>query len=193
MTSEIRSATNTNPVVTLRPLTMGDRDCVRRWMADPAVINFTVLVPGPEYGPVEPYDAEAADRYLECLVRDPDRRSFAIEVDQRHVGNVGLRNYDPNNPVAECFIEIGEGPLRRRGVGRAAMVQLLELAFGIYGVQRVRLGVFEFNVAAIRLYRSLGFDDDGEYGSHYVEGRYFRVIAMAVDRQGWIAQRTVGR
>ncbi len=175
--------------VRLRRLKMSDRARIRRWMSDPAVIHFTVLVPGPEYGPVEPYDDDAADRYLELLVRDPDRRSYAIEVDGAHVGNVGLKNHDFDNGVAECFIEIGERSLRRRGVGAQAMGQLLDVAFDEVGLQRVRLGVFEFNVAAIKLYKKLGFVDDGLYGSHWVDGRFWQVNAMEVDVRRWRRRR----
>jgi RimJ/RimL family protein N-acetyltransferase len=171
--------------VRLRRLRLNDRARVRRWMADPAVIRFTVLVPGPEYGPVEPYDDAAADRYLDLLVRDPDRRSFAIEVDGVHVGNIGLKNHDWENGHAECFVEIGELDMRRQGVGVAAMSALLDVAFNDLRLRRVRLGVFEFNVAAIRLYKKIGFVDDGLYGSHWVDGRFWAVNAMEMDARRW--------
>jgi RimJ/RimL family protein N-acetyltransferase len=173
--------------VRLRPLRMADAPRVRRWMADLAVIRFTVVVPGPEYGPVEPYAPAEADRYLEVLVRDPSRLSFAIELDGAHVGNVGLKEYDPRRPTAECFIELGEA--RGRGVGHAAMRLLLDDAFGRLRLERVRLGVFEFNAPARRLYRKLGFVDDGAYGSHWAERRFWRVLAMRLDRAAWTARR----
>ncbi len=174
--------------VRLRRLRLSDRPRIRRWMSDPAVIRFTVLVPGPEYGPVEPYDDAAADRYLDLLVRDPDRRTFAIEVAGVHVGNIGLKNHDWENGAAECFVEIGELSVRRQGVGSAAMRALLEIAFQGLRLTRVRLGVFEFNVAAIQLYRKLGFVDDGVYGSHWADGRFWVVNAMAVEAAGWTTQ-----
>ncbi len=175
--------------VTLRRLKMSDRTRVRRWMADPAVINFTVLVPGPEYGPVEPYDDDAADRYLELLVKDPDRRSYAVEVGGVHVGNVGLKNHDFENGQCECFVEIGEAAARGRGVGEQAMARLLDVAFDEVRLLRVRLGVFEFNVAAIKLYKKLGFVDDGVYGSHFVDGRFWQVNAMEIDARTWFRTR----
>jgi RimJ/RimL family protein N-acetyltransferase len=177
------------PGVTLRPLRLDDRDRVRAWMADPAVISFTVQVPGPEYGPVVPYPDEEADRYLDMLVRDPDRRTYAIEVDGVHVGNVGLKNLDWRRRTAECFIEVGVTSVRRRGVGAASMTQLLDIAFYECRLQRIRLGVFEFNAPAIGLYRKLGFVDDGRHGSHHVQGRVWAVNAMALDEPTWRARR----
>lgn len=168
---------------------MSDAAAVRRWMADPAVINFTVVVPGPEYGPVEPYDAASADQYLEVLVKDPERRSFAIIVDGMHIGNVGLKSIDMRARTSECFIEIGEATQRRRGAGAAAMAQLLDLAFDQLGLREVRLGVFEFNDAAIALYRRIGFVDDGLLGTHYLRGRYHAINAMRIDAAMWSAHK----
>ena len=159
-------------------------------MADPAVIQFTVVVPGPEYGPLLPYSAEEADIYLETLVRDPSRRSFAVEVDGQHVGNVGLKDYAADRPEAECFIELGERSARGRGVGARAMTMLLDHSFDALRLQRIRLGVFEFNKPAIRLYQALGFTDDGRYGWHFADGRFWDVNAMVIARDAWLARRS---
>jgi RimJ/RimL family protein N-acetyltransferase len=176
------------PNVSLRPLRLTDASRVRRWMADPAVIKFTVVVPGPEYGPLLPYTAEEADVYLETLVRDPSRRSFAVELDGQHVGNVGLKDYAPDKSEAECFIELGERTARGKGVGSRAMTMLLEHAFDTLRLAQIRLGVFEFNRPAIQLYRALGFVDDGRYGWHFADGRFWDVNAMMLSRDVWLAR-----
>lgn len=158
-------------------------------MADPRVILFTVVVPAPDYGPVEPYDAASADRYLELLIRDPERRSYAILKDGVHVGNVGLKQIDLRRGTSECFIEIGEVAVRRQGVAAAAMAHLLDVAFDELRLQTVRLGVFEFNDAAIALYRKIGFVDDGRLGDHWYDGRIWAIEAMRIDALGWYQTR----
>lgn len=175
--------------VRLRPLQEDDRFAVRRWMADPDVIRFTVLVPGPEYAPVRPYSAAAADRYLKTLMRDPTRRSFAILVDERHVGNVGLKELDLAHQTAECFIEIGERELHGLGVGRRAMELLLEHAFLGLELVELTLGVFEFNEPARALYERLGFTYVGTYGWHWAGGRFWHVEEMALGRDEWQARQ----
>ncbi len=168
---------------------MSDRAAVRRWMRDPAVIGFTVVVPGPDYGPVEPYDQDSADRYLELLVRDPQRRSYAIVKGGVHVGNVGLKAIDHRRGTAECFIEVGEQSARRQGVASAAMGALLDVAFDELRLHEVRLGVFEFNVAALRLYHKIGFELDDDRGQHWIDGAPTRVIGMRIHPERWWARR----
>lgn len=168
--------------VTLRPLSMADAPRVRRWMADIALIRFTVVVPGPEHGPLSPYSVTEADQYLSTLVCDPTRRSFAIELDGAHVGNIGIKEWRIGAASAECFIEIGESNARGGGVGTRSLRLLLEMAFDELGLDVVRLGVFAFNAPAIALYRKLGFVDEGRYGLHWAEGRWHEINAMALYR-----------
>ncbi|MBN2358485.1 MAG: GNAT family N-acetyltransferase [Deltaproteobacteria bacterium] len=176
------------PAVTLRPLRPEDAERIRRWMADIEMLRNTVLVPGPCFAPVRAYTEAEADRYLTQLMTDVDRFSFAIELDGAHVGNVGLKAIDRANAMAECFIEIGEKEARGRGVGHRAMELLLEHAFSTVGLRLVFLGVFEFNQAALRLYRGLGFDDGPQYGWHYVDGEYFEVVGMLLTRDAHLSR-----
>jgi GNAT superfamily N-acetyltransferase len=53
-------------------------------------------------------------------------------------------------------------PTRRGdGVGRAMVAAALRVAFEDLGLHRVALNVFDFNVAALRCYQSLGFVREG--------------------------------
>jgi RimJ/RimL family protein N-acetyltransferase len=169
--------------VALRPLALSDAPRVRRWMADLGLIRFTVVVPGPEHGPLLPYSVTEADQYLNALVCDPARRSFAIELDGVHVGNVGIKEWRPGATSAECFIEIGEATVRGRGVGERALRLLLALAFDTLDLEVVRLGVFVFNAPAIALYRRVGFVDEGRYGLHWADGAWHEILAMALLRE----------
>ena len=186
MTSQTIAGPRTGQQVTLRPLSMSDAPRVRSWMADPSLIRLTVVVPGPEHGRLAPYTVPEADHYLSTLVCDPARRSFAIELGDMHVGNVGIKDWRPGASSAECFIEVGDGSARGRGVGYRALTLLLEVAFFDLDLEVVRLGVFEFNAPAIALYRKLGFVDEGRYGWHWADGVYHEINAMALHRQRFV-------
>jgi RimJ/RimL family protein N-acetyltransferase len=183
---------------------MGDRDRVRSWMRDHDVIHNTVVVPGSDYGVVEPYSEVDADCYLGALIHDRDRASFAVEVDGVHVGNIGLKNHEPRLRRSECFIELGEK--RGSGIGTAAMVLFLDWAFAVVPTPAVvarsswapqldvmRLGVFPFNTRAVRLYVGLGFVDEGPIGEHHLDGVVHKVAGMSLSRERWLRRTGTSR
>jgi RimJ/RimL family protein N-acetyltransferase len=173
--------------VTLRLLRLGDARRVRQWFADPAFVRMVVYVPDPAESARTAYTKVEADNYLLRLMYDGDRHAFAIEFGGTHVGIVGLKEVDPIAHTAECFIEIGDPAMRRRGVGRNAMQQLLAYAFDDLSLERIRLAVFEFNEPARKLYEALGFTDDGIYGHHWADGVAHPMLAMVLDVAAWRA------
>lgn len=71
--------------------------------------------------------------------------------------------------------------LRRQGVGRALMGELLKWAQG-QSVTSVLLEVGEYNVAAQRLYEKFGFSQDGSR-SNYYRGPYEKALLMRLRLQ----------
>ncbi len=167
--------------VTLRPLRAEDAPNIRRWMTDVELVSLTVLVPGPEHAMTGVNTPEAVDRYIEALLNDRKRLSFAICVEGSHVGNVGLKNVEEGRVDAECFIEVGERELRGRGVGRQAMQLLMAHCFTALNLRALELTVFDFNAPAIRMYSALGFRLTGRVGWHWQRGVYHPVLGMRLD------------
>jgi RimJ/RimL family protein N-acetyltransferase len=172
----------TTPAVRLRPLLPDDAVRIRKWMGDPELVRFTVLVPGPEYALDRETSTDATERYIDQLLTDPKRLSLAILDGGTHVGNIGLKDFEYGRPEAECFIEIGEQRHRGQGVGRLAMHLLMRHCFSRLLLRSLRLGVFDFNHGAIRLYQALGFSHTGRYAWHWCDGRYHEVLGMRMDR-----------
>jgi RimJ/RimL family protein N-acetyltransferase len=181
--------------VTLRPLTAEDGPRVSAWMRDPGLTRFTVLVPSPHHVFLGECDGDPAAPYLDQMLHDPGRVSFAILLDGEHVGNVGFKEYNPHLAEAECFVEVGDPALRGQGIGTQAMRLLLRHGFKVLGLREVRLAVFEFNHAAIRLYERLGFTRTAPVAWHWAEGTWHQVLGMTLVRQSrpGAAARTGGR
>jgi ribosomal protein S18 acetylase RimI-like enzyme len=80
---------------------------------------------------------------------------------------------------------------RRRGIGRALLVQAVDWARAV-GVRKLELHVFPHNGPAIALYEDFGFRREGYRKEHYRRGREFvDAILMAYDvEQGVVGTTT---
>jgi UDP-4-amino-4,6-dideoxy-N-acetyl-beta-L-altrosamine N-acetyltransferase len=103
-------------------------------------------------------DREAHNGYWSKRLADPERPSYAIISDSEYIGNCGL-NVDANRRKAELWIYLGRR--RSEGAGRAAVEQLLLLAFDVLALARVFVRVLATNEAALRFWRSMGFVEEG--------------------------------
>jgi RimJ/RimL family protein N-acetyltransferase len=78
---------------------------------------------------------------------------------------------------------------RRRGLGRALVRALLRTAFHDLALHRVEVRAFTHNLAAVGLYRSVGFSEEGrirEYRVH--DGRRLSSHLMGMLEDEWRAQ-----
>ncbi len=170
----------------LRLLKDSDLLNVCRWMTSSYILQHSFVVPSAKSLPDDFATSIYAARYFHVLMTDQHRVSFAITVDGRHVGNIGLKEISKTNLTAECFIEIGEKSFRGRGVGQSALTQLLDLAFAKMELLEVSLEVLEFNFPAIKVYDRLGFIVKGKCGWHYDEfGQYWHVVRMSILSEAW--------
>jgi diamine N-acetyltransferase len=179
-----------NLEINLRFLDRSDNERVRKWLLDPYVLELTFVIPGPERRASLPFDDKMMNQYIEALLSDKTRKTFAIEADGIHVGNLGLKEIDRERGKAELFIEIGEEEYRGRGVGKAAMTILLDHVFFNMGFSEVCLEVLEFNGPALSLYKQLGFQTSHRSGWHYDQnGRYWQVWWMRLPKERWFITR----
>lgn len=144
--------------LTLSPLTAPDADCVAGWVHSQAEVT---LFAGP--GLVHPLTGEA-------LLAEASERweVFGLRRDGVLVatGSVGSRG----EGVARIGRVLVDPARRGQGLGRAAMLALLERASAWPRVASVTLGVYAHNAVAIALYESLGFVDTGKRTTTDVEG-----------------------
>lgn len=159
--------------VVLRPLGTGDlRRCVK-WFSDPQVTQFL--------GRAGPVTLAEEERWYHDYVRRGDEQIFAIEIDGRHVGNLGLHKVDRVHRKADLGIVIGETSYWSRGYGTDALRAGLRYGFGPLGLNKVSLDVLEGNLRAIRSYEKCGFVREGIHREDvYKDGRFLNVIRMSI-------------
>jgi len=147
--------------------------------------------PGFEVRPARPRDASsflelyrgviAEERFirtedLATTERDARRRfrlrptdgsaNFVAVADERVIGSLGISRED--QPVTRHVASLGmmvAPAWRRMGVGSALMRQAVAWGRDV-GVEKLELSVYPDNAAAIALYRSFGFEEEGRLRGH---------------------------
>jgi diamine N-acetyltransferase len=160
----------------LRELERSDLETLNRWRNAPEVVEWLgapFLYIGPEV------DAQWFDEYLKA--RDRNIRLAILADDDRFVGCVNLTGMHPVNRSAELSIWIGETTHWSQGLGFLACAAALEHAFRDRNLHRVFLYVLVTNERAIRLYRKLGFVEEGRLReAAFKQGRFVDLLVMSV-------------
>jgi diamine N-acetyltransferase len=140
-------------MIRLRPLAEADLPILHRWRQDPSL--WTHLV-----GDFQPREESQAVAYMRrWLTPTPTELRLAIEREGTLIGQTALAPIEET--TAEFHIFLGDVADRGRGRGRAATRAMLSIAFDELRLCRVTLEVLASNLAARRLYESLGFQADG--------------------------------
>lgn len=107
---------------------------------------------------------------------------FVIEVDDAAVGSVSLFEFDELARHAEVGIALVP-EARGKGIGTAAILQIIEFAFVRCNLRRVHLQVIASNLGAIRAYENAGFVLEGRLRQHaWVRGTYEDIVVMGILR-----------
>lgn len=108
--------------------------------------------------------------------------SFVVEVDGTAVGSASLFEFDSFARHAEAGISL-VADARGRGVGTAAIAQLVEFGFVRRNLRRIHLQAIASNTAAIRAYEKAGFVIEGRQRQHaWVRGAYEDIVLMGILR-----------
>ena len=169
------------PSVTLRARTDADLDVLFRIAAD--------LGTWEERSPSSPAPLTRAAYEARLARADADEAEgnlrFVIDVDGVAVGSVSL--FGSNVLVRHAEVGIALVPeARGRGIGPAAIAQLVEFAFVRRNLRRLHLQAIASNVGAIRAYEKVGFVLEGRLRQHaWVRGAYEDIVLMGLLRSEW--------
>lgn len=121
---------------------------------------------------------EQTRRWLEG--QDSDTVNLMAVLDGKIVGNAGLnRHGGRRGHTAGLGIGVHDDFVGR-GIGRALMAELIDVADNWLNLKRLELNVYTDNAVAIRLYESLGFRREGVFEAYaFRDGAYVDSMAMA--------------
>ena len=89
------------------------------------------------------------------------RCAICLKNNDEFVGVIYLTNIDWISRTADFAISIGASRHRGKGIGREATLKILEHAFYDMNLNRVQLRVLDTNEPALKLYKSIGFKQEG--------------------------------
>lgn len=127
-----------------------------------------------------PFSEEDQKKWFERIGKDKSQLIMAMEADGIYVGNVGLKNINLENKKAEFYILIGDKDFRGRGLGFEATEKFLSLIKKKFDFHKIYLHVAESNLPAIKLYKKLGFKEEGILKDELLrESKFINLIRMA--------------
>ena len=138
-------------------------------------------------------DRQVHDFWAQRIVDPaPTMRYFAIEPLEgnpgagQFAGMCNLHDIDMRNRHAELGVWLASGGLRGQGYGADAIRALLPYAFEVVRLEKVYLGVYDFNEAGLRCYERIGFRYEGCLRRQiYYQGRYWDEWPMRMLDSEW--------
>ena len=179
-------------LVNLRAIEPADAERFFRWVNDREVMRTLM----PRY----PWSLVTEKEWAESAAKPIEFGDVKLAIDTKdgtHIGTCGLHRGRPEDRHAELGIVIGDKEYWSQGYGTDAMRTLVNFAFQQMNLNKVSLGVFEFNERAQAVYRKLGFVEEGRFREdYYQDGQYWDIIRMSVLRREFDAlhgEQAVGR
>jgi [ribosomal protein S5]-alanine N-acetyltransferase len=144
------------------------------WLNDPEIYQY--LDNGGNY------TFESLYEYLTKYTESPVYFwAIIIKNSYTHIGNIKIDPISLRNQIGEYGILMGDKNSWGKGYAKEASQVVIKFCFQTLGLRKIALGVIQDNVAAVKLYESLGFEVEGIYRMHGIyAGKYCDAIRMAL-------------
>ena len=141
-----------------------------------------------------PLTREQLKNYLEMEHKKGSYIYKAVDsVLNETVGHIALREIDYVHELGRISYVLVYKKHRGKGIANQIFNEILHFAFDELQLNRVSLGVFEFNKAAITCYESFGFKKEGIHRQvcKLNDDEYWDNIEMALLREEWEKQNAL--
>lgn len=107
--------------------------------------------------------------------------AITLKHDGSHIGNVKIDPINKKHLIGEYGILMGDRNNWGKGYAKEASKSVISYCFESLNLRKITLGVIKDNVSAVKLYESLGFEEEGIYRMHGIyAGKYCDAIRMAL-------------
>ena len=81
-----------------------------------------------------------------------------VSEENKMIGTIELKISDEGRTIGRiCSVLIGDETYRGKGIGKEAIFKILKIGFENLRLNKITLGVFDFNKSAIKCYEKAGF------------------------------------
>ena len=129
------------------------------------------------------YNLQKLQSYVREKFNSTHTHFFAIVLKSNnvHIGNIKLDYHDSNANLSEMGVLIGDKDYWGKGIAKDACSLVLDYGFKKLNLRKIFLAVFENNIHAIKLYKSLGFKTEGKLIKHVcVQGVLYDKYFMGI-------------
>jgi RimJ/RimL family protein N-acetyltransferase len=159
--------------VSLRRVEPADYPLIQAWQNDPEIFRWM------DYDRVFSLDDIRRSEEHGAAEGHP----FIIEADGKAIGRIGLFGIKSRTQHGNLYIFIGDRTVWGKGYARDALMLLLQYAFDTLNLRLVQLWTLADNDRAIRLYKTLGFVEEGRLRDRaYHDGHLSDSLIMSVTR-----------
>jgi diamine N-acetyltransferase len=137
--------------VYIRRLILADAQVSYKWRNNPEIWRYT------EFKPNHQISLKIEEDWLKNKLNNKNEERFAICLasNDRYIGNIQLIDIDLEGASFHLFI--GEKIFWGKGIAQQATKLILKYAFTELGLKQVALEVHKANLAAIAVYKKMGF------------------------------------
>lgn len=162
-----------------------DFDQLIEWSEDEA---FLLQWAGPQFH--YPLSREQLSDYLHGANDKNTSNKFIYKVmdesTQEIVGHIALGGIDRYNRSGRIGKVLLGKPYQGKGYGKQMIDEALRIGFEEEKLHRISLGVFDFNVSAIRCYEKAGFVQEGLIrDARRYEDTFWNLIEMSILENEW--------
>lgn len=166
--------------IKLRPLKIEDLEKTHEWRNNLELIKLTQGIRFPK-------TMEMDRDWFNQALNDKSNRNIYFGIDEIETGNfigiIQLNSIDYISGTANWGFMIGETKNQSKGIGTEFSKLILNYAFNYLNLRKITSYIVDNNVISIRLFRKLGFNEEGILRKHYfVDGDYKDVLIMSLFR-----------
>ena len=131
------------------------------WLNDDEVVQFTEQ----RFHHTSAGDVSA---FVDKMALDPTQLMYGIFFEDRHIGNIKLGNINSQHQTADLSYLIGARKLWGQGVASLAIATITEIGFKQIGLMKICAGVYENNIASLKVLVKNGYSLEGRRRGQFV-------------------------